>query len=107
MDAMTGRVLSEVSGVLAADREADFVEAYRRLVAGPLPDGLLRTELLRGSDHHWRVQSLWRDVATLQAVRADPKTAAAPRLFREAGSEPSLEVFEVTVAQIGASGMPD
>ncbi|WP_345699878.1 antibiotic biosynthesis monooxygenase [Kitasatospora terrestris] len=98
---MTGRVLSEVSGAVAAERETAFVEAYRQLVAGPLPEGLLRTELLKGGDRHWRIQSLWRDLATLEAVRADPKTAAAPRLFREAGADPVLAVFEVTVAQVG------
>lgn len=98
---MTGRVLSEVAGTVAAEREAEFVESFRKLVAGPLPDGLIRTELLRGERGHWRVQSLWRDRAALEAVRADPKRSAAPHLFRAAGAEPILAVFELTVAQIG------
>ncbi|WP_354643251.1 antibiotic biosynthesis monooxygenase [Kitasatospora camelliae] len=99
---MTGRVLSEVSGHVAAEREEAFVDSYRTLVAGPLPDGLIRTELLRGAAGSWRIQSLWRDLAALQAVRSDPKMAAAPRLFREAGAEPQLTVFELTAAQLGA-----
>jgi len=103
---VSGRVLSEVRGVVAAEREAGFVEAYRRLVAGPLPDGLIRTELLRSGGGQWRIQSLWRDRAALEAVRADPKQAAAPRLFKEAGAEPELAVLELTVSQFAAPTGP-
>ena len=99
---MSGQVLSEVSAVVATDRQAELVTAYRELVAGPLPDGLIRTELLRGPGGRWRVQSLWRDAAALEAVRSNPKLAAAPRLFRDVGAEPELTVFQVTAAQIGA-----
>ncbi|MEU8431801.1 hypothetical protein AB0F18_02640 [Streptomyces sp. NPDC029216] len=101
---MTGQVLSEVSGVVAAGREADLVTAYRELVARPLPDGLVRTELLSGPDGQWRIQTLWRDRAALEAVRAAPGGAPAPRLFRDVGAEPALAVFEVAVhltAQVG------
>ncbi|MFJ8041953.1 antibiotic biosynthesis monooxygenase family protein [Kitasatospora sp. NPDC096147] len=95
------RVLSEVSGVVGPDREAELVTSYRELVAEPLPAGLIRTELLRGPDGRWRVQSLWRDRAALEAVRADPKLAAAPRLFRTVGVEPELTVFQLMAAQAG------
>ncbi|MFJ8161832.1 hypothetical protein ACIRBY_12930 [Streptomyces sp. NPDC096136] len=101
---MSGPVLSEVSGVVAAEREADLVAAYRELLTHPLPDGLVRTELLAGEDGHWRIQSLWRDHASLDAVRAAPGGAPAPRLFRDVGSKPTLAVFEVAVhltAQVG------
>ncbi|MER7337300.1 hypothetical protein ABT403_05545 [Streptomyces sp. NPDC000075] len=101
---MTGQVLSEVSGVVAAGREAGLVAAYRELVTRPLPDGLVRTELLGGPDGHWRIQTLWRDRAALEAVRSAPGGAPAPRLLRDAGAEPALAVFEVKVhltAQVG------
>lgn len=98
---MSGRVLSEVSAVVAPDREAELVTSYRELVAGPLPDGLIRTELLRGPGGRWRVQSLWRDQAALDAIRSNPKLAAAPRLFTQVGAEPELTVFQLTVAQSG------
>ncbi|GAA2246851.1 MULTISPECIES: hypothetical protein [Kitasatospora] len=98
---MSGQVLSEVSAVVAVEREAELVDSYRELVAGPLPDGLIRTELLRGPGGRWRVQSLWRDLESLHAVRANPRLAAAPRLFVQVGSEPELTVFQVSVAQLG------
>ncbi len=97
---MTGQVLSEVSAVVAPEREAGLVAAYRELVARPLPDGLLRTELLGGADGHWRIQTLWRDRAALDAMRAAPAGPAAPRLFREAGADPALAVFDVRAHRI-------
>ncbi|MGC0415294.1 antibiotic biosynthesis monooxygenase family protein [Embleya sp. AB8] len=94
---MTGQVLTEVGAVVAAEREGDLVAAYRELVALPLPDGLLRTELLGGQDGHWRIQTLWRDRAALDAMRASPEGPAAPRLFREVGADPVLALFDVKV----------
>lgn len=70
MRTMTGQVLTEVSAVVAVDREAELVAAYREVIAQPVPDGLLRTELLSGVDGHWRIQTLWRDHAALDAMRA-------------------------------------
>jgi hypothetical protein len=98
---VSGQVLSEVSAVVGPDREAELVTSYRELVAGPLPDGLIRTELLRGPGGRWRVQSLWRDRAALEAVRSNPKPAAAPRLFTQVGAEPELTVFQLTASQTG------
>ncbi|MCH7230927.1 hypothetical protein L0U85_08700 [Glycomyces sp. L485] len=94
---MTDQVLTEVSAVVAPEREADLLAAYRDLVEGPLPDGLVRTELLSGYDGHWRIQTLWRDHAALEAMRAAPEPPAAPRLFREVGAEPELALFDVMV----------
>ncbi|XUL91629.1 hypothetical protein ACQ86D_37715 [Streptomyces galilaeus] len=97
---MTGQVLSEVSAVVAPEREADLVVAYRELVTRPLPDGLVRTELLSGQDGRWRIQSLWRDRAALDVVRSAPGGPPAPRLFREVGADPELAVFEVKVHRV-------
>ncbi|NUR01181.1 MAG: hypothetical protein HOY79_33030 [Streptomyces sp.] len=92
---MSGQVLTEVSAVVAAEREADLVAAYRALVVGPLPEGLIRTELLSGKEGRWRIQTLWRDRAALDAMRASPDGAAAPRLFRAVGADPELALFDV------------
>lgn len=97
---MTEQVLTEVSAVVAPEREADLVAAYRELVAGPLPDGLMRTELLSGQEGRWRIQTLWRDRAALDAMRASPDGPAAPRLFREVGADPGLALFDVKVHHI-------
>lgn len=92
---MTGQVLTEVSAVVAVDREAELVAAYREVIAQPVPDGLLRTELLSGVDGHWRIQTLWRDHAALDAMRASAEGPAAPRLFHQVGADPRFAMLEV------------
>lgn len=92
---MTAEVLSEVSAVVTPEREGELVAAYRGITALPLPDGLIRTELLHGDDGRWRILSLWRDRAALDAVRADTRLRAAPHLFEEVGAAPELAVYRV------------
>lgn len=91
-------VLSEVRAVVSAAAEEDLVRLFRELLEQPLPDGLLRTELLRDGDGTWRLQSLWRDRSALEAVRTGPEPPAAPTLFRSVGAEPTLVVLEVVVS---------
>ncbi|HWJ80965.1 MAG TPA: antibiotic biosynthesis monooxygenase [Nocardioides sp.] len=88
------QVLTEVFAVVAADREDELLRGFDRLLEEPTPDGLLRTELLRGTDG-WRIQTLWRDRAALDAMRASGEPPAAPRLFASVGAEPSLRILEV------------
>ncbi|MFJ3728917.1 hypothetical protein ACIPYQ_41070 [Streptomyces sp. NPDC090045] len=57
----------------------------------------MRTELLSGQDGRWRIQTLWRDRAALDAMRAAPDGPAALRLFREVGADPGLALFDVKV----------
>jgi hypothetical protein len=92
---MSGPVLTEVSAVVAIEREGSLLAGFRDLLVQPMPDGLLRTELLRGQDGHWRIQTLWRDRAALDAMRAGPQPPAAPQLFRRVGADPVLAVFEI------------
>ncbi|GAB4099403.1 hypothetical protein [Sinomonas halotolerans] len=95
---MEAQVLTEVSAEVPADRQALVLAGYRAMAAGPFPEGLLRSELLRGSDGLWRVQTLWRDRAALEAMRAAPEPPAALRLFRSVGVEPALRIWEVADA---------
>ena len=92
---MSGEVLTEVSAVVAAEREGSLLAGYRDLLAQPIPDGLLRTELLRGQDGHWRIQTLWRDRAALDAMRGGPEPPAASQLFLQVGADPVVAVVEV------------
>jgi hypothetical protein len=94
MDAQTG-VLTEVSAQIPPEQEARLLEGYRALAQEPFPDGLLRSELLRAGDGRWKVQTLWRDRAALQAMREQPQPPAALRLFRSVGAEPALVIWDV------------
>jgi hypothetical protein len=92
---MSGQILTEVSATVDASRETELVEGFREITSGRTPGGLIRTELLRGQDGRWRIQTLWRDRATLDAMRSGAEPPAAPRLFSSVGAEPSLQVYEV------------
>jgi heme-degrading monooxygenase HmoA len=92
---MPHKILTEVTAVLAEDRAVDVVSAFDELLRRPTPDGLLRTELLRGQGGQWRIQSLWRDREAVDAMRAGSDPPAAPALFRQLGADPTLNVFEV------------
>lgn len=94
------QILTEVAATVADERTADLQQGYVALQQGPLPDGLLRTELLQGPGGQWRIQTLWRDRAALDAMRSSEEPAA-PRLFRQIGAEPTLTVFTV-VSTFGA-----
>jgi hypothetical protein len=60
---------------------------------------LLRTELLRGPDGEWRVQSLWRDLEALAATRVTPEPPRTARqVFHSVGAEPMLEILDVESA---------
>lgn len=95
---MSGQVLTEVSAIVAADQEELLLASYRDRLFQPMPEGLVRTELLRGDDGHWRIQTLWRDRAALDAMRAQPEPPAAPQLFRRVGADPVLAVIEVAAS---------
>jgi hypothetical protein len=99
---MPGEVLTEVSAQLADDRADEAVRRFRALLTGPRPDGLLRTELLRGPQGWWRIQTLWRDRAALDAMRAGTEAPAAPALFRALGADPTLQVYDLAAGDATA-----
>ena len=90
---MPGEIMTEVSAIVAGERTGDVLAAFTELAQRPLPDGLLRTELLKGRDGEWKIQSLWRDRAALDVMRAGPEPPAAPALFRQLGAEPELWIY--------------
>jgi heme-degrading monooxygenase HmoA len=107
---MSGQILTAVTATVDANRESELTSGFRKLTAAPMPDGLIRTELLRGQNGSWRIQTLWRDRAALEAVRASPEPPAALELFRSVGADHSHEVFSVEHAHHPGSascGHPD
>jgi quinol monooxygenase YgiN len=93
-------VMTVASAVVAPDREAELMDGFRAISETALPDGLLRTELLRGQHGTWRVQSLWRDRAALEAVRLSGQRPAALELFERVGADHSHDFFFVEQAYL-------
>ncbi len=92
---MSGEIMTEVSAVVSDTRAGEVAAAFAELAQQPLPDGLLRTELLAGGDGDWKIQSLWRDQAALDGMRAGTEPPAAPALFRRVGAEPVLRIYRL------------
>lgn len=93
---MTGEaVVTVVDAVVPAEREAEFLAGYRRMTRESQPDALLRSELLRGQDGHWRIQTTWLNLEALQAVRAAGTPPAALELLKSVGAQPSHAWFTV------------
>ncbi len=92
---MSGEIMTEVSATVPAERADEVTAAFAELTQRPLPDGLLRTELLAGRDGEWKIQSLWRDQPALDAMRAGPEPPAAPALFRRLDADPVLRIYGI------------
>ena len=73
---MPGEIMTEVSAT-APGGAGDVLAAFAELTRRPLPDGLVRTELLAGRDGDWKIQSLCRDQAAPDAMRAGPERAVS------------------------------
>ncbi len=89
------KVMTVVSAVVAPDREPELIDGYREMTKASMPEGLMRSELLRGQQSTWRIETLWRDLSTLQALRASGVRPAALELFERVGAEHSHDFYFV------------
>jgi hypothetical protein len=72
---MNRRILTVVSARVDTNREAELVAGFRSLLVDSVPDGLLHTQLLKGANGGWQIQTLWRDRAARESIAfgIDPK----------------------------------
>lgn len=90
------QVLTSVALVVPPHRQDDVIPAYRDLTAqGARPDGLLRSELLRGQGGRWLIQSLWRDLDAIVAARDSGAPPAALVLANQLEAQHSHEALKV------------
>jgi len=91
-------IVTVVDATLDPSRAQDLLDGFREIVEGPRPDGLLRTELLRGQDGSWRIQTTWRDRDAVMALRASGEPPAALVLLDRVGAEHVHGVFTVELS---------
>jgi hypothetical protein len=91
---MSGHVLSITSAAVPPDSAPAVIEAYR-LVTSQLPAAVVHTALVQGDANDWRIVTLWRSREQLEEYRRRVGTAAAIKIFRDAGAEPTVAVFDV------------
>jgi quinol monooxygenase YgiN len=88
-------VLTILAATVAPDRAADLQAAFRA-AACAVPAGLLRSQLMSSSADptHWRIETLWASREALAAMR-QAGTPAGVLMFRAAGAEPALSIYDV------------
>lgn len=89
------RIVTAVDAVVPAEAEAELLAGFRELASAQTPEGLLRSELLRGQSGAWRIQTTWRDRDALMALRASGNPPAALALLDRIGATHSHAVFTV------------
>ena len=88
-------VLTVLEAHVPPGQEAGLQAAYAAAAAA-LPAGLVRSELLRDARDatRWRIQTWWASREALDAMRS-AGTPAGVLMFRAAGAEPTLAIFDV------------
>ncbi len=88
-------VVTVLEAQVAPGQDAALQAAYAA-ASSTLPAGLVRSELLRDSRDatRWRIQTWWTSQEALAAMRS-AGTPAGVLMFRAAGAEPTLGIFEV------------
>lgn len=88
-------VLTVLEATVAPERAADLQAAFRN-AATQVPTGLVRSHLLAAAADptRWRIETLWASREVLAAMR-QAGTPAGVLMFRAAGAEPALSVYDV------------
>ena len=89
---------------VTSDKWAALEQAFR---AGTeqMPPQLLQTFLIHSAADStlWRIVSVWRSREALEEMRRSTETPGGVLMFRAAGAEPVLSVFDVVTLHAGES----
>ncbi|MEK7112838.1 MAG: hypothetical protein AAB875_06015 [Patescibacteria group bacterium] len=89
------RVVTTLEAEVSRENWEALQKAYKELGAEskirPSQSFLLQS---KENPNLWRIISIWEDMGTLQKLRESGETPAGILIFRAAGGEPKLEVFE-------------
>ena len=88
-------VMTTIDTVIEPEHEQDLIEGFRHMTEGRQPEGLVRSELLRGHGGAWRIQTTWRNRDALLALRASGEPPAALALLDRLGAHHSHTVHTV------------
>ncbi len=89
-------IVTTLDATVDAGRVQDLESAYAEAAKQPRPDGLLYSRLLNDvrEPARWRIETVWDSMASLTAMRGKG-TPAGVLMFRAAGAEPTLSVWDV------------
>jgi heme-degrading monooxygenase HmoA len=88
-------VITVLEAIVAPERAADLQAAFRN-AATRVPPGLVRSHLVRAAADptRWRIETFWTSREALATMRS-AGTPAGVLMFRAAGAEPTLSVYDV------------
>ncbi len=76
--------------------QADVLVGQFRAAGASLPSFIIESSLLHDAERDvWRMVTVWVSQEALDGYRASVETPEGVRMFRAAGAEPSLTVFDV------------
>jgi quinol monooxygenase YgiN len=89
-------VITILQAEVAPDKVEALETAYREAIVR-LDAGMVRTFLLRDAraPSSWQIVTVWESAEALEAMRQSGVTPRGITLFRAAGAEPRLSLFEV------------
>ncbi len=89
-------VITVLEAHVAAEKAAVLQETYRSSV-DRLDAGIVETFLLHSAKDAelWQIVTVWESRAALDAMRQSGETPRGVLIFRAAGAEPALAVYEV------------
>ncbi len=104
---MANMVLTVLEAKVAPDKASALQDAYQEGIA-QLDTGIVQTFLVQASREpdSWRILTLWENRAALDAMRASGETPRGVLMFRAAGAESTLTIFDV-VAHAAAPILAD
>jgi hypothetical protein len=90
-------VLTILEARVATDRVGDLRRAFEATRTAPIPPFILRSFLVQSTQDPdvWRILTLFRSREDLDAMRASGETPRGVAMFREAGAEPALSLFDL------------
>lgn len=89
-------VVTMLEAAVDSENAQHLMQAFGGATA-ELPPFIVETFLLHAVDSDvWRVVTVWRSSEDLDAYRASVETPEGVRMFRAAGAEPALTIFDVT-----------
>jgi heme-degrading monooxygenase HmoA len=83
-----------VEGTVEIAREGDLRTAWENKPT-VLPPGFIESSLLRGENETWRIVTVWESKEAVMGMRASGEPPAAPTMFEQAGSTPSVSMWTV------------
>ena len=90
-------VLTVLEARVQTDRVRDLKSAFEETKALPIPPFIVQSMLVRSDQDPdvWRITTVFRSREDLAAMRASGQTPRGVAMFREAGAEPTLSIFDV------------